>query len=172
MHAKRINPVVAVSASAVAKRIDRVVDAHDDPQVRRRHLLRFARGAVYFQDEEPTWTDSLQRDVDGRAKLICRGGFVAFLHQRLILELQRVTAFDEVRIDGNAVDRTYLPALRLIEMTDALRAFGRIDLVDLRPLRNGLVRAFGLAHIAVDAFVGDEECHVWKGPWSAVSPPP
>src|SRR5207244_213899 len=46
-----------------------------------------------------------------------------------------------------------------------LRALGRgvggIDDIDLRALRDRAVRAFGLADIAIDAFVGDDECHGW-----------
>ena len=42
---------------------------------------------------------------------------------------------------------------------DALRALRRIDHVDLGALRDRVVRAFGLANVAVDALVGDHQRH-------------
>ncbi len=44
-------------------------------------------------------------------------------------------------------------------MTHAFGAFFRVDLVDFPAQVNGLVRALGLAHIAVDALVGDDQSH-------------
>src|SRR4051812_27285087 len=44
-------------------------------------------------------------------------------------------------------------------MPDALGALQRIDLVDLLAGRDRLVRALRLAHVAVDAFVGDDQSH-------------
>jgi hypothetical protein len=49
--------------------------------------------------------------------------------------------------------------LRLIEVTDAFGALRWVDLVDVLAHVNGLVRALGFAHIAIDAFVGDMQCH-------------
>ena len=49
-------------------------------------------------------------------------------------------------------------------MPDAFGAFGVIDDIDLRALRDRAVRAFGLADIAIDAFVGNDECHGWDFP--------
>jgi hypothetical protein len=46
-----------------------------------------------------------------------------------------------------------------VEVADALGALVRIDDVDLRALRDRLVRAFGLADVAVDALVGDDQGH-------------
>jgi hypothetical protein len=40
-------------------------------------------------------------------------------------------------------------------MTHAFGAPVRVDYVDLLALGNGFVRALGLAHVAIDAFVGD-----------------
>lgn len=56
-------------------------------------------------------------------------------------------------MNGDATNGADLNALRLVEMPDALGALGRVDLVDRDPHEDGVVRAFGLAHIAVDAFV-------------------
>lgn len=49
-------------------------------------------------------------------------------------------------------------------MTDALGATVRIDLVDLVAHENSLIRAGGLADIAVDAGVSDLECHAVARP--------
>jgi hypothetical protein len=46
-------------------------------------------------------------------------------------------------------------------MAHALGALGRVDFVDFFAQINRLVRALRLAHIAVDAFVGDHQCHGW-----------
>jgi hypothetical protein len=45
-------------------------------------------------------------------------------------------------------------------VTDAFGAFGGIDLVNLHAHEDGVVGAFGFAHIAVDALVGDHQSHV------------
>jgi hypothetical protein len=42
--------------------------------------------------------------------------------------------------------------------THSVHLFG-IDDVDLVALRNGVVRALGLADVAVDAFIGDDQGH-------------
>jgi len=44
-------------------------------------------------------------------------------------------------------------------MTHAFGAFIRVDLIDFLAQINGLVRALRLAHIAVDALVGDDQSH-------------
>jgi hypothetical protein len=62
-------------------------------------------------------------------------------------------------MNGNAGHGTHLHTLGFVEMTDTLGAFRRVDLVDLRPKVNGLVGAFRLAHVAVDALVGDHQGH-------------
>jgi len=62
-------------------------------------------------------------------------------------------------VERNAVDRADLLTLRRVEMADALGAAVGIDDVDLRPLRDRAVRAFGLADVAVDALVGDDQGH-------------
>ena len=59
----------------------------------------------------------------------------------------------------DALDRADLDALRGVVVADAFGASRGVDDVDMRALRDGLVRAFGLAYIAVDALVGDGERH-------------
>ena len=88
-------------------------------------------------------------------------------HQRFVLELQLAARFDEIRIDRDAVDRADLAALRLVEVADALGALRRVDHVDLGALRDRLVRALGLADVAVDAFVGDDQRHSVRAGWRA-----
>jgi hypothetical protein len=44
-------------------------------------------------------------------------------------------------------------------MANAFSALGRVDFINLFAQINGLVRALGLTHIAVDAFIGDHQCH-------------
>ena len=62
-------------------------------------------------------------------------------------------------IHGNTGHRAHLNALRLVEMPHALCAFAGVDFINLRPQINRLVRALRLAHIAIDAFIGDHQCH-------------
>jgi hypothetical protein len=64
-----------------------------------------------------------------------------------------------LRVDGNAGHWANLYTLGLVKMAYALGAFGRVNFVNFLAQINGLVRALGLAHIAVDAFVGDHQCH-------------
>jgi hypothetical protein len=52
-----------------------------------------------------------------------------------------------------------LDALGGLVVPDALRAKLRVDDVDLVALRDGAVGALGLADVAVDAFVGDQQGH-------------
>ena len=47
--------------------------------------------------------------------------------------------------------------LRRVEMADAFGAFHRIDFVVFNALRNGLVGAFRLTDIAVDALLGNRK---------------
>jgi hypothetical protein len=44
-------------------------------------------------------------------------------------------------------------------MTDALGTPLWVDLVNLDTEKNGLVWALGLTDIAIDAFVGNRQCH-------------
>jgi hypothetical protein len=49
--------------------------------------------------------------------------------------------------------------LGLVKVPDALGAFARVDFVNFFAQINRLIGALGLAHIAVDAFVGDHQSH-------------
>ena len=62
--------------------------------------------------------------------------------------------------DNGVVDRAHLLAGGNIVMADAFGTAIGINLVDILAHRNGLIRAFGFAHIAVDAFLGNQQCHV------------
>src|SRR5689334_6606226 len=77
-------------------------------------------------------------------------------HEARVLELELRARLHDFRIHHDAVDGTHFLALRRLEVPDALGALRRVDLVDFRPLCDRLVRALGLAHVAVDALVGDE----------------
>ena len=66
---------------------------------------------------------------------------------------------DKVGIDRNTSHRADLHALRLVKMADAFGAFVGVNLVNVFAHVNGLVRALGLAHVAVDALIGDQQCH-------------
>ena len=72
---------------------------------------------------------------------------------------QGLAGLDVRRVDRNARDGAYLYALGFIKVPYALRAFVRINLIDFWPQKDGLVRAFGLADIAIDALIGDQQCH-------------
>ncbi|MPN64799.1 hypothetical protein SDC9_212576 [bioreactor metagenome] len=52
-------------------------------------------------------------------------------------------------------DRAHLLAGGRVVMTDALGAFVAVNLIDAVTHRNGLIRTFGFAHIAIDAFFRD-----------------
>ncbi|BET24809.1 hypothetical protein RGQ30_03100 [Limnobacter thiooxidans] len=57
---------------------------------------------------------------------------------------------------GDAFHRANYHALGLIEMAHALGAFARINFVDLFTHADCAVGALGLAHVAIDAFIGDD----------------
>jgi hypothetical protein len=76
-----------------------------------------------------------------------------------VLEPQRLPALDMRGVDRDARHRANLDALGLAEMAHALGTAGGIDLVDFRSEEDGLVRALGLADIAVDALVGNHQRH-------------
>jgi len=79
--------------------------------------------------------------------------------QFLELRLQLVLALGVGRIDDDAIDRAHLDALRLVEVSDALGALVRIDDEDLSSGGDGVVRALGFAHGAVDAVFRDYQSH-------------
>ena len=75
--------------------------------------------------------------------------------QDAILSHQGVLAFFPLRMDFNSFDGTHKLALRFAVMTDAFRARGRINDVDLFAHRDGIIGTLWLAHVAIDALVGD-----------------
>jgi hypothetical protein len=64
-------------------------------------------------------------------------------------------------VNGDARHRADLDTLRLVKMPDTLGAFGRVNFVNFLAQIDRLIRALGFTHIAVDAFVGDHQCHGW-----------
>src|SRR6185369_5828878 len=87
----------------------------------------------------------------GRSLLLAR--------QPLVLRLQLLAALRMPGIERDAIHRAHFDALRLVEMTDAFGAAPEVDHVDLRAHGDRVVRALGLAHVAVDALVGDLQRH-------------
>ena len=81
-------------------------------------------------------------------------------HQRGELDPQLVAGLHALRIHRNAGHRAHLHALRLVVVAHALGAAGGLDVVVLRAERDRVVRALGLADVAVDALVGDHQGHV------------
>ena len=76
------------------------------------------------------------------------GESVEFFHKRGLV-------FSVSRINRDAVDRANLLTLWLAIVTDAFGAFTRVYDIDVIAGRNGLVGAFRLADIAVDAVICD-----------------
>jgi hypothetical protein len=73
--------------------------------------------------------------------------------------LQLGFAFDVILVQWNAIYRADLLALWLVVMADALGAQVRVDDVNFFALGNRSVRALGLADIAVNAIVGNDQGH-------------
>ena len=79
--------------------------------------------------------------------------------QPVVLGHQLLRRFDMIGVDRNALDRAHLHALGLVEVPHALGALVGVDDVDGLAHRDGLIGTLGLAHITVDAFFGDCQCH-------------
>jgi hypothetical protein len=84
--------------------------------------------------------------------------------------MELLSAFEEgalrlhvVRIRDAAIHGADGGAGLFVMEADALGAEGRIDDEDVLALADGLVRAFGLAGAAIDAFLGDDRRHVFSG---------
>jgi len=60
------------------------------------------------------------------------------------------------RVFGNTFNRAHHHALRLVEMPHALSAFAGVYLINFFTHADCTVRALGLAHVAIDAFIGDD----------------
>jgi hypothetical protein len=74
----------------------------------------------------------------------------------MVLLHQIVMRFHIIGMQWNAINGTDLPALRGIKMAYALRALVGIDLVNLNPHKNRIIRALGLTDVAIDALVGNQ----------------
>jgi hypothetical protein len=70
---------------------------------------------------------------------------------------QLIFRFHMSGIPDDAVDRADTDTGRFLIVTDALGAATGVDLVDLLAKRDGLVGALGIAHVTVNALVGDEQ---------------
>jgi hypothetical protein len=70
--------------------------------------------------------------------------------------VQLVLSLDNVRIENDAIHGTYFHALRLFVMAYALRTEARVYHVELFALRNGIIGALWLAHVAIDTFISDD----------------
>jgi hypothetical protein len=79
-----------------------------------------------------------------------------FRSQAIVFRLELFARLAPFGIERDTRDRAHLLALGLSKMADAFRAFVRIDLVELRAHRDRIVRALGLAHVAIDAVVGNQ----------------
>ena len=64
--------------------------------------------------------------------------------------------FHIIGMQGNAINGADLPALRGIKMTYALGALVGVDLVNLNPHKNRIIRALGFTDVAIDALVGNQ----------------
>src|SRR5476649_2895984 len=64
-----------------------------------------------------------------------------------------------LRVAWDAIHRAHLLALRFIVVADTFGALVRVDHVDVDTHRNSVVRALGLAYVAVDALIGNEQGH-------------
>jgi len=73
---------------------------------------------------------------------------------------QLIFGFHVGGIPDDAIDRADADAGRLLIVADAFGAAIRVYLVDLAPQGDGLVRTLRIAHVTVDALVGDEQCHL------------
>jgi len=85
--------------------------------------------------------------------------FWRFSLQSFKFGLQLLFGFSPCRIEGNATDWTHLLALGFAMVTDTFGASMRVDLINFRPHENRIVGTLGFAHIAIDAIVGNHQCH-------------
>jgi len=59
----------------------------------------------------------------------------------------------------NALNWTHGYTGLIIIETDAFRTAIDIDFIDFVAFINGIIRTLRQTHVAVDAFIGDQECH-------------
>ncbi|KML66230.1 hypothetical protein A0G02_12055 [Pectobacterium peruviense] len=69
----------------------------------------------------------------------------------MLITFNMVWIFDDRIVDG-----TNFLACRRIVVANALSAESGIDFINVHAHGNGLVRTLRLAHVTVDAFMGDE----------------
>ncbi len=67
--------------------------------------------------------------------------------------------FPPLWIRQDTIHRTNFHALRYFKVTHALGTAVGIDDIKFRSLANRLIGTFGLAHIAINAFVRNVQCH-------------
>jgi hypothetical protein len=68
-------------------------------------------------------------------------------------------AFRVGRVQGDAVYRAHLLALRYFEMSHALGTTVRVNFINKFTLEDGVVWALWLTDIAVDAFISNNQGH-------------
>jgi len=76
--------------------------------------------------------------------------------QAFILGLQLLFGLTPFGVEWDAVYWADLLALRFVVVTHAFGAFVGVDFVDVRAHVNGVVRALGLAHVAINTFICNE----------------
>jgi hypothetical protein len=62
-------------------------------------------------------------------------------------------------IDRDTGLRTHLNTLWLLKMADAFCALVGVDFIDFRPEVDRLIGTLRFTHIAIDAFIGDQQSH-------------
>src|SRR5471032_670873 len=113
----------------------------------------------------PTWTLCWQRCAccsEGRLRLdltLDVKSSALHFHQPVIFRHQLDGVFLVRRVTWNAIHRAHLLALRFVVVADAFGALVRVDHVDVDTHRDSVVRALGLAYVAVDALLGNEQGH-------------
>ena len=116
-------------------------------------------------------TGALDTRLRGNAEvfsLMCRSKFSSHFFnnnsqragQPMVFLPQRRFTLDELRVDWNAGHWANLYTLRSVKMTDAFGAFIGVNFVDVQPHIDRLIRAFGFAHVAIDAFVSNQQSHI------------
>ena len=76
------------------------------------------------------------------------------------LRMKFVLRFNKIDVEWYAINRAYLHALGRIKMSHAFGTFVRVNFVNLDALKNGVVRAFRLANVAIDALVSNFKCQL------------
>ena len=62
--------------------------------------------------------------------------------------------------DRDTGHRAHLHTLGLIKMAHAFGALAGVDFIDFRPEVDRLIGTLRFTHIAIDAFVGDQQSHL------------